>query len=327
MRAQTWMKGFLVALMVLMCVSQGVLGLRASGVLAVRSLTRRMCVEPARNWHKDAAITSASNGVIKEFKNYSKKSKKEGVVVLDGHRMVLDAIEVARLVPRLILVSEDAFDAPLGGDMLLALRDDAFVENIRLIHPDLMKAVSDTKSPQGVLGVFEKPQHAPTLSEDAQVLVLDRVMDPGNVGTLVRTAYGLGWDAVMAVECADPFGSKAVRSSMGACLLMPVLECSWGPGGVVGSGVGVGAIIGDRPVFMAELNGASNPHFEADLSGACALVIGSETTGIGDDARTALSVPQSIHVPLARDLESLNAAVAGAIIMGEASRQRIAPSS
>jgi TrmH family RNA methyltransferase len=241
--------------------------------------------------------------------------------------MVLDAIDVARLVPRLILVSEDAFDAPLGGDLLLALRDEAFAQDISLIHPDLMKAVSDTKNPQGVLGVFERPQHAPTLSEDAQVLVLDRVMDPGNMGTLVRTAYGLGWDAVMAVECTDPFGSKAVRSSMGACLLMPVLECSWGPGGVADSGVGVGAVLGDRPVFIAELIGASNPHFEADLSGACALVIGSEATGIGDDARTALSVPQSINVPLARDLESLNAAVAGAIIMGEASRQRFGPSS
>lgn len=302
----------------------------------------------ARNWHYDKPITSSSNTIVKEFKNYAKRSRREGIVVLDGHRMVIDAIDIAKLVPRLVLVSEDAFNAPLGDDLLVVLRNDAFADSIRLVHGDLMKSLSDTKTPQGVLAVFERPDassSSPLSFEDkSNVLILDAVSDPGNVGTLIRTAYGLGWGAVLAVDGADPFGPKAVRASMGTCLLMPVYQASLRntafregddeEGGddddeknekdttVVNNSL-MDSVLGTRHVFMAELDFESKPYFSVDMTAPCALVIGSEASGIRDSTRSVLGPgAQTVHVPLLRDFESLNAGMAGAIIMGEALRQR-----
>ena len=276
----------------------------------------------SRNWHYEAPIRSSSNPVVKEFKIMRKKARKEGIVVLEGHRMVIDAIELGNLVPRLIMVTEDAFEAPLGDALLGALKNEAFTDNIRLVHGDIMKSVSETKSPQGVVAVFNRPGRTQVLPEGAsKILVLDRIMDPGNIGTLVRTAYGLGWDAVLAIEGVDPFCAKAVRSSMGSCLTMPIVDsCKWeDPQEIL-------SLLQDRPIYMAEADFNSKPHFEADLKGRCALVIGSEASGISQEAKEAFQGRSAgelttIYVPLVRDLESLNAAVAGAVIMGEATRQ------
>jgi TrmH family RNA methyltransferase len=134
------------------------------------------------------------------------------------------------------------------------------------------------------------------------------------MGTLIRTAYGLGWDTVIAAETTDPWSQKCIRSCMGTILRLPIIEKAWSE---------VPALLHDSEfqVLLADASEEAVPYFEVDFTKPTVLVIGSEANGLSKEAEN-LRGAKKICIPMPRPLESLNAAVAGAIFITEAARQR-----
>ncbi len=146
------------------------------------------------------------------------------------------------------------------------------------------------------------------------VLVCDGVQDPGNVGTLVRAAAGAGAHGVLLTTgCADAWGLKALRSGMGAQLRLPILtNLNW---------TQAARLLEERSMTVCVADGGvATGYTDFDWTKPAALVVGSEANGPSAEALQAGSV--AVSVPMANEVESLNAAVAGAVILFEASRQR-----
>ncbi len=227
---------------------------------------------------------------------------------VEGVRLVREAFAAGRQA-RLLLVCPEL----LGGTADDAWRDAA--ERVLEVTPAVMRAASDTASPQGVLAVLDLPDASlPVLDpRTALLLVLDGVRDPGNVGTLVRTAAAAGCTAVVTTgDSADVFAPKVVRAGMGAHFRVPVVaDVAWewlGP-----------ALAPLAAVFTTEMD-ALLPYDAADWTGGAAVVIGHEDHGVSNEAR--VWCPQGVRIPMAGGVESLNAAMSGAVVLFEAARQR-----
>ena len=188
------------------------------------------------------------------------------------------------------------------------------VEGARRVEvpEDVMASVSPSKSPQGALFTARLPESTPPekLIGD-RWLVLDGLQDPGNVGTIWRTADALGADGLILVNrCADPFSPKTVRATMGACFRLPVyeMEAEDLPGLLERSGLTLyAAALGENAADVRKL----------DLSNA-AVVVGSEGQGVSSQVLEICS--GTLRVPMRDRCESLNAAAAAAIILWEMSK-------
>jgi len=180
-----------------------------------------------------------------------------------------------------------------------------------------MRSLSGTVTPQGVLAVVRRPALDPAelwAGRLSLVVVLDGLQDPGNVGTVIRAADAAGADAVVCTPgTCDPFGAKAVRSSMGSVLHLPVYTgAAAGPTAAGLSARGVRLLVADPlgPVVLAE----------QDLRGPVALILGSEARGPGPGWRGR--EVHRVRIPMPGRAESLNVALAAAIILYEVVRQR-----
>jgi TrmH family RNA methyltransferase len=181
---------------------------------------------------------------------------------------------------------------------------------IQLVSEAVMAACSDTENPAGILVVVPFPDleipQALTLT-----LVVDQMADPGNLGTLLRTAWAVGVEVVFLTKgCVDPFNPKVVRAGAGAQLRLPILEID-------------SHEVADRvrglELLAAESRGGIEYH-KVDWRKPSALIIGSESHGIGDALADAIK--ERVHIPMREGVESLNAAVAASVILFEIARQR-----
>ena len=177
---------------------------------------------------------------------------------------------------------------------------------------DVMETISPMKTPQGALFLVRLPEtEPPEILTGDRYLVLDGVQDPGNVGTIWRTADALGADGLILVgNCADPYSPKVVRSSMGACFRLPVYETDAG---------GLCALLerSGIPLSATALREDTVSLEQARLDRA-AVVIGSEGSGVSSELLSR-SV-QTIKIPMRERCESLNAAAAAAIVLWEMAR-------
>ncbi len=248
-------------------------------------------------------ITSLQNEKVKlarALQNQARTRRKEGKIVLEGARLVRDAVQSGHL-PDFILYDPEAAAIESLGDLSAALYP---------ANAEVMRHASDTQQPQGILGVFPLP--SPVLpAQPERLLILDSVRDPGNLGTILRTAAAAGADAVLlSPTCADPYNPKALRGGMGAHFRVPVIEAGW---------QNIAAACRDLTVYLADSDGQLVYH-QADWTAAWALIIGGEARGAGDEA--ARLADTRVNIPMTADTESLNAAVAAAVILFEAARQR-----
>jgi TrmH family RNA methyltransferase len=229
----------------------------------------------------------------------------EGAFLVEGRRAVQDALQTGA-IPRLLLVRQD--DPETWRDLALSAPVRA-----RVVERRLFDRLSDVQAPQGVLAVFPFPRLAPDPDDPAPLaLVLDRLRDPGNLGTLLRTAAGAGVNAVyLSPETVDPWNPKVVRAGMGAHFRVPLIPLD------AGSRDELRQRLPRRVVARAE---ARRPYDAADWTGAAALIIGGEAEGVGRELEAWST--EEVGIPLAHGVESLNAAVAGAVILFEAARQR-----
>ena len=170
-----------------------------------------------------------------------------------------------------------------------------------------MAAVCDAKTPQGVAALCRLPQlHQPLPADKLKIAALDGVQDPGNVGTMLRTLDAAGFDALLlGAGTADPFSPKALRATMGAVFRVPVYACDLPQQ--------LGAIADTHDLYAGALDG--KPFFERVRThpGVC-VIIGNEGAGISD-AVYAVPGIQRVKLPMAGGAESLNASVAGAIMV------------
>jgi len=181
---------------------------------------------------------------------------------------------------------------------------------VQLVADNLMQAVTETETSQGILAVLERsPLAVP--DEPSFVLIADSIRDPGNLGSLLRSAAAAGVQAVLLPpETTDAFAPKVVRAGMGAHFRLPILSLEW---------EAIQACTRGLTVFLAEMQ-AKTPCWQTDFQQRLALIIGGEAEGAGRQAR--LLADQQIFIPMPGKSESLNAAVAGAVLMFEVVRQR-----
>jgi TrmH family RNA methyltransferase len=170
----------------------------------------------------------------------------------------------------------------------------------------VMARLSDAATPPGILAVVRTPETARPLPETGPLLVLDGVSDPGNVGTLLRTAAAFGV-AVVSVGGADPFGPKAVRASAGTCYRTAVHRVD-APGSLEAQLRGAGRVVlGLGADGGLTLEGAVTRVGSKDV----VLVVGSEPHGLGEEVRGRID--DLVRIPMVDGVESLNVAAAGAI--------------
>jgi len=235
----------------------------------------------------------------------------EGLFLAEGVRVVEDLL-AAGIVTRFALISSSLEDTERGER--LARRLEAAAEVERVSDAELA-ALADTATPQGVLVVAEIPERrleALDVAPDAVFLVLDAVQDPGNMGTLVRTAEGLGVSGVLSLPgTVDAWNPKVVRAAAGSVFRLPVVS-------VAAEALGAWLERHRVTALAADMGGAAVD--AADPGGAVALVVGNEGAGLGEAAATLARA--RVAVPLRGAAESLNVAVAAAILLHELVRAR-----
>jgi TrmH family RNA methyltransferase len=175
-----------------------------------------------------------------------------------------------------------------------------------------MSTASDTQTPQGLLVVLEM-KSLPVPSQPDLVFIADEVRDPGNLGSMLRSAAAAGCSlACLTAGSADTYSPKVLRAAMGAHFHLPVLAASWQD-------------IGERlqrwglHIYLAAA-GQGSPHTQADFRQRTAIIVGGEAAGAGEATRKLAHT--LVHIPMPGGSESLNAAAAAAILLFEAVRQR-----
>lgn len=252
-------------------------------------------------------ITSSHNPKIKRIRRLLADRRfrmRERAFVVEGTRWVAELASWAAR-PQLLLASESWLADGDHAELLATL--DAPVS---LADEKVLEATSDTETPSGILAVLPIID-LPLPVRPTLLLILDRVADPGNLGTMVRTAAAAGAEGVLlSPGCVDPYNPKAVRATMGALLRVPVLLSSWEEIGLRAAGLNV---------WLAAAGG-SLAYTAVDWREPSALIIGSEASGVGPEALALGS--GEVSVPMAAQTESLNAAAAAAVLLFEARRQR-----
>ena len=255
-------------------------------------------------------ITSLANPKVKFARalHHRKARARERHFLIEGLRLVEAAVE-AGVVPKFVFYIASFVDDPRGDQLIQTLLEQG--ATVELVSEAVLKTLADTVTPQGIVAVVPfvtlSPPSNPTLS-----LILDSLRDPGNVGTVLRSALAAGVDEVLiAPRTVDVYNAKVVRAAMGAHFRLPIIHCrNW---------EGVREHVGDRPVWLADVN-ATRPYYAVDWTRPCALIISNEATGPSSEARETAS--GSIRIPMRGPAESLNAAIAASVILFEALRQR-----
>ncbi len=254
-------------------------------------------------------ITSNQNSKIKLVRallGRSKERREAGAFVAEGVRLVEEAVKVNWKF-RFALYDET-----------LSTRGKLQVEGLKLkgldveeVSASVMKSISETEAPQGILAVLEFTD-LPLPQSPNFILIPDQIRDPGNLGTLLRSAAAAGVQAVLIPpDTTDVFAPKVLRSGMGAHFRLPIHSMTWEEIEQVVKLEGL-------QVLIADMDGRSC--WEMDLRQPMALVIGSEAEGVSESARKLAN--GKIGIPMAGEVESLNAGVAGSVLMFEVMRQR-----
>lgn len=259
-------------------------------------------------------ITSTANGKVKRLVNLKKKRKlrdEEHVFLVEGIRMFRE-VPVDELQE--VYVSESFYKKEKA--LVNAIAEKAGV-HVEVLTDTVFAHASDTKTPQGVLCVVRQKSYKLDdllKGEKRHLLVLDNLQDPGNMGTIVRTAEGAGVTGVfMSRDCVDIYNPKTIRSTMGSIYRMPfyyaedILEAIRK---IKDAGI---------KVYAAHLDGKKS-YDEEDYVSSCAFLIGNEGNGLREE--TAKMADHYIIIPMSGEVESLNAAIAASVLMFEVKRQR-----
>ena len=261
-------------------------------------------------------LSSKDNSTILYLRSLSdpKHRKTEKAFLIEGVKMVAEALR-DRAGVKMVVASPSLTQH--HGKAVLELAENRSVD-ILWISDRLMDAVSESKTPQPVMAVVEMKEHSEEglLAHPSGLIVIcHHLQDPGNLGTIIRTAEAAGAAGVaVAHNTVDPYNAKTVRASMGSILRLPVVR------------------IGDVSAFMekckrkefqtvAMVLGSRRTHFELDLKKPTAVIVGQEGSGLPDELLK--NIDHQVRIPMAETIDSLNVATSAAVFLYEAMRQRM----
>lgn len=252
-------------------------------------------------------ITSRDNSLFKQLRktaDSARERRKAGQALLDGAHLI-EAYVAAFGAPALLLVAE----GDCTQDALQVLEQLPEVEQI-MLPPAMFAELSPVARPTGIAAMIEVPQLAPP-AEPAFALLLEDIQDPGNLGSILRSAAAAGVDAVyLSPGCADIWSPKTLRGGQGAQFILPVVEAA---------DLEKIAREFDGLTLAASLHHAA-PLYGLDLTGPVAFVIGNEGAGLSASLLAVAS--QRVAIPMPGRVESLNAAAAAAVCLFERVRQK-----
>lgn len=255
-------------------------------------------------------ITSTANDKVKLARALHRRRHRyrERRFLVEGVRL-LEEVARAGLAPGFVFYTADLVSDARGRALLDAMR--RLTEAVYEVDTTVLQHAADTVTPQGVLAVVPFPELEPSSAPEL-VVVVDGVQDPGNLGTLLRTAEATGVGHVMlAPGTVDPYNPKVVRGAAGAHFRLPIA--------VADDWEQIGARVQGRSIWLAD-PGAERCYYDVDWTQPSALIVGSEAHGAGPEAERLGT--GRIVIPMVGDAESLNAAVSAAVVLFEARRQR-----
>ena len=245
-------------------------------------------------------ITSRQNPLFQQIRKIRRSGsfrRKQGLFLGEGPKLLEEAIRWGAKLKT--VVSAEGVQLPDGLDCRLVITP-----------ADVLAGLADTETPQGLVFLCELPQVSlPEQLSPGRYLVLDGVQDPGNLGTIWRTADAMGASGILLTgDCADPYSPKVVRSTMGACFRsVPVWKGERAQVKALQDASGI-------PLYATALRDDTQDIRAVDLT-CSAVVIGSEGRGISDEM-LAMS-QKALKIPMAETCESLNAAVAATVVLWE----------
>ena len=239
-------------------------------------------------------ITARKNPLLQQVRrllNSRKEREQSGLFVADGTKLLEEAVRWWPGLETVILTDGVQVQVP---------------EHVRVVYvpEDVMASISPMESPQGALFVCRLPEKE-VFQAKPGMLLLDGIQDPGNVGTILRTADALDIPVALLEGCADPYSHKVVRSSMGAVFRTAVQRTTWAQAQQACENAGI-------PVAVTALSECAEDIRNAPLN-TMAVVIGSEGRGVRPEILK--SAQKALIIPMNSRCESLNAAIAAAIVM------------
>jgi len=239
-------------------------------------------------------LTSLQHPFVKDLVRLRKDRtfrREEKKVLVTGYKLVQELLDVKAPVETLIL--EEDFSFP------------STISTVR-VTKEILKKITGLEEPEKIAAIIAMPSFC-DLSAVSHLLVLDGISDPGNLGTLLRTAWALGWEGVYLTEnSCDPFNEKAIRAAKGATFSLPLQEGTFEDFKKKSSYF---------KTFVADMEGTSVDLVKAEAP--IALILSRESTGARKEAKELFS---SLKVPMCENTESLNVAAAGAILLYQLKR-------
>lgn len=239
-------------------------------------------------------IESVKNPKVKAWKKLLSKKERDqsGTYLIEGFHLVEEALKEQIVLE--VIVNQD-----------MERQTHMNLEDIEIVYvkEDVMNAICDTETPQGIAAVCEQRTVRIDDIKLEKLLLLDRVQDPGNLGTMIRTADAAGIDAVILGEgCADPYNPKVVRATQGSLFHLPLMK------------VNLAEFIEglDIPVYGTALEGGV-PFEQVEKSDKFALLMGNEGQGVSKDLLDKTT--KNLYIPIYGKSESLNVAIAAGILL------------
>lgn len=260
-------------------------------------------------------ITSPQNQIIKHVKSLYEKSKRDklGQFFVEGLRIVEDAL-LNNAEIEFVVVSESSIAKKEVEGLVDRLKEKGSL--IYEVSDKIFKEISDTETPQGILTVVKKPEFEleRVISSGEFLVLLENIQDPGNMGTIIRTADAAGASGIILSKgCVDICNPKVLRSTMGSIFHLPIIK--------VDNFEEIISNLNENGfnVLAAHLDGQTW-HFDVDMRNKTAVVIGNEANGISDNVAKECKLTK---IPMLGKAESLNASVSAGIIIYEYVRQKM----
>ena len=259
-------------------------------------------------------ITSKNNDLIKYIKKVSAKAKvrrEDGVFFAEGRRLLSET--PTHLLEKVFVSESFCYGNTQADEKLKNILNSC--EQVYELSDSVFEEISETKHSQGIAALVRQPSYEPSelLPEKPLLLVLENVQDPGNLGTMFRTALGAGASGVILTsDCVDIFSPKVVRATMGAIYRLPFF--------IVPNALEAKHLLNEKVRFFAASLRGEKTYDKCNFSKGTAFLIGNEGNGLRQE--TIAACDEEMIIPMEGGLESLNAAMAAGILLYEAHRQR-----
>lgn len=258
-------------------------------------------------------ITSGTNQTVKFIKKLKDRKYRdsEEAYIIEGPNLIEDAVKNNEDIMLIGINSlsgrKDEYISSLPGEV---------IDKVVCFDPGIYKTLADTVNPQNIIGVIKKKKINPAIDDKRtanRFVILDGLQDPGNVGTIIRTAEAAGFSAVISIKStADIYSPKVIRAAAGSLFRIPIMEFETRESAL--------EYIKDKDITPYACTGDAQVEYtDVDLRNHIAVVIGNEGNGI---SHFFIENAVGIRVPMNKETESLNASVAAGIVIYESVRQR-----